>query len=327
MAEGLAGQRVLVTGGLGFIGSNLVIELVQRGAQVSIVDLPDAGCGANRFNIAPVQCRVALHELDIRDSERLEPLVRRQDVICCLAGQVSHAGSMQQPLLDLELNCSSVLALLEYCRRENPEVRLLLASTRQLYGRPSYLPVDEQHVTRPVDVNGISKLAAEQLLRLYFENYGLRSVALRLTNTYGPRMDLRSRGRGFVNVALSRALRGQPIELYGTGQQRRDFSYVSDVVDAMLLAVETKAVWGKALNVAHPEHYSLNEFVDILNLSLPTACRHVPFPKDLQAIDVGDYYGSASQLQELTGWQPRVSLSAGLQQTVAWFRQHHEHYL
>lgn len=323
----MAGQRVLVTGGLGFIGSNLVLELVSQGARVTVVDLPHAGTGANLFNIHPVWSDVELHEIDVRDSSRLAPLVDQQDFIFCLAGQVSHSASMRQPLLDLDVNCRSHLALLEVCRTHHSDARLVFASTRQLYGRPRYLPVDEQHPTCPVDVNGVSKLAAEQLFRLYHENYGIRSVSLRLTNTYGPRMDLGNPEKGFANVFLARALRGDPLVVYGTGEQRRDFNYVTDVVSALLLAATTEAAYGTALNLAHPENHSLNDFVAILSRLLPVQSQQVPFPPERQAIDVGDYYGSFHRMHALTGWSPAVDLSAGLERTVDFFLQHREQYL
>ncbi len=327
MSETLSGKKVLVTGGLGFIGSNLVIELVKQGARVVIADLPDGGLGANWFNIEPVRGDVEVLDVDIRQAEHLSSIIARQELIFLLAGQVSHPGSMQRPLLDLDVNCRSHLALLEVCRQVNRDVRLVFSSTRQLYGRPQYLPVDERHVVRPVDVNGISKFAAEQLFRLYYENYGIRSVSLRLTNVYGPRMDLMDPTKGFIGVFLSRALRGEPIEVFGSGEQRRDFNFVSDVVRAMMLAIECPDAWGESLNLAHPNHCSLNEFLQTLGCFISFESSVTEFPPERKAIDVGDYYGTFEKLQRVCGWQPQVDLTDGLQQTVEYFLRTREHYL
>jgi nucleoside-diphosphate-sugar epimerase len=268
-----------------------------------------------------VRDRVAVNFSDVRDPHSLRYLVQGQDVIFSLAGQVSHSESMRDPLTDLEINCRSQLSLLECCRQGNPDVTIVFASTRQLYGRPQYLPVDERHPLVPVDVNGVHKLAAERYYTLYHEVYGTRAVCLRLTNTYGPRMDLASRTKGFAGIFIRKALAGETIQIYGTGEQRRDFNYVSDVVEALVLAGERREAYGGVFNLGHPRPHSLIEFVQILTRFAPTDYEIVPFPEEAQRIDIGDYYGDFSKFRELSGWSPEVDLAAGLERTVEYYRK------
>ncbi len=320
MSEFYRGKRVLVTGGVGFIGSNLAIRLVELGAEVLLVDSMLPAYGADLRNIEPVRDRVTVNFSDVRDRHSLSYLVKNEDVIFSLAGQVSHIESMQDPMTDLEINCRSQLSLLECCRRNNPGVRIVFASTRQLYGRPRYLPVDEKHPALPADVNGINKLAAEMYYTLYHQVHGIDAVSLRLTNTYGPRMDLNNDRKGFVGVFIRRALRGEKISIYGTGEQRRDFNHVDDVLDALLLAGENDAVQGEVFNLGHPRPYSLLEFVDILRRYAEFEYELVPFPRESLAIDIGDYFGDFGKFRDATGWSPAIDLAEGLERTVEFFR-------
>ncbi len=321
MTNFYVGRKVLITGGLGFIGSNLAIELVARGARVTLLDSMIPSYGATIQNIEPIRDRVMVNYSDVRDLHSLPYVVRDQEVIFSLAGQVSHIESMQDPLVDLDINCRSQLSLLECCRRENPTARLVLASTRQIYGKPQTLPVTESHPLGPTDINGVNKLAAEMYFKLYAEVYGLSTISLRLTNTYGPRMDLQNRKKGFVGVFIQQALRGERIRLFGDGQQRRDFNFVGDVTRALAVAGESLQVCGESFNIGHHEHYSLFEFVELLAKHCPTEFEFVPFPRDLKAIDIGDYYADYSRFQELTGWSPQIDLDEGLELTLRHYRQ------
>ena len=311
---------MLVTGGLGFVGSNLVLRLVELGAQVLVVDSMLPAYGATTKNIDPVADQVQVDLSDVRDGERMQALVRGQELIFSLAGQISHSESMRDPMTDLQINCSSQLSLLECCRNENPGVKIVFASTRQLYGRPQYLPVDEAHPLAPVDVNGINKLAAERYYTLYNDVYGLPTVSLRLTNTYGPRMEISNDKKGFVGVFLNKALRGERIQIFGTGEQRRDFNYVTDVVDALLLAGESDSVNGQVYNLGHPDPASLLRFIEILRRFVDFETEVVPFPAEAKAIDIGDYYGDYSKYREATGWDPRIGLEDGLERAVRWYQ-------
>ncbi len=311
---------MLVTGGLGFVGSNLVVRLVELGAEVLVVDSMLPAYGATTKNIDPVADQVQVDFSDVRDGERMQALVRGQEMIFSLAGQISHSESMRDPMTDLQINCSSQLSLLECCRNENPSAKIVFASTRQLYGRPQYLPVDEAHPLAPVDVNGINKLAAERYYTLYNDVYGLPTVSLRLTNTYGPRMEISNDKKGFVGVFLNKALRGEKIQIFGTGEQRRDFNYVTDVVDALLLAGESDSVNGQVYNLGHPDPASLLRFIEILRRFVDFETEVVPFPAEAKAIDIGDYYGDYSKYREATGWDPRIGLEDGLERAVRWYQ-------
>jgi nucleoside-diphosphate-sugar epimerase len=320
------GRRVLVTGGLGFLGSNLAIRLVRLGAKVTLVDSLVPQFGGNRQNIAPVRSNVTVNISDMRDANSLDILVEGQDYIFNLAGQVSHGDSMRDPQLDLAVNCIATMNLVEACRKRNPTARLLYTSTRQVYGRPQRLPVDEEHPTVPVDVNGINKLAAEYYHLLYHATYGVRSTVLRLTNTFGPRQRLRGDRQGFVTVFIRQALCGETISLFGGGRQVRDFNYVDDVVNAMLQAMGTEECFGQVFNLGSNKAYSLLDFADALARHCTFKVQSVPFPEDKRLIDIGDYYGDFAKFRSLTAWQPQVDLELGLEKTIAFYRQHKEDY-
>lgn len=319
MASPFAGRRILITGGLGFIGSNLAIRLVEEGADVLLVDSMLPAYGATLKNIEPVASRLQVNFSDMRDRHSLSYLVRERDLIFSLAGQVSHSESMRDPETDLAINGTSQLSLLECCRHGNPKAKIIFASTRQIYGRPQYLPVDENHPLVPVDVNGINNLAAEMYYTLYHQVYGMPTVSLRLTNTYGPRMDLASRNKGFVGIFIDLALNGQRIQIFGDGSQRRDFNYVDDVVEALLLAAARDELNGQVFNLGHGTPYRLLEFVEVLHRLTGVSYDCVPFPEDVKAIDIGDYFGSYSRFSKATGWEPRIDLEEGLRRTL----EHH----
>lgn len=324
---GLAGRRILITGGLGFIGSNLAHALVQHGAEVALVDALVAEHGANRHNIAGLEGRVAVHSLDLRDGERLGPVLDGIDTVFNLAGQTSHLDSMNNPRLDLEYNCAAQLSLLEACRRHAPAARIVFASTRQIYGKPHYLPVDETHPLSPVDINGVNKLAGEYYHRLYSEIYGIPSVSLRLTNIYGPRMRIKDARQTFLGTWIRCVLTGAPIEVWG-GEQLRDLVYVDDAVSALIAAVGLTGRNGGIFNVGGTERVSLRDLANQLIQLNGAGTVHVrSFPEDRKKIDIGDYYADSGRLHAATGWQPQTSLEAGLRATLAYFRTQLEHYL
>lgn len=320
-------KRVLVTGGLGFLGSNLALRLVDLGATVTIADALIQSHGGDRRNVASAQDRLRVEISDLRDANATRALVVDQEVVFHLAGQVSHGDSMRDPELDLGVNCVSTINLVEACRKLNPGAKLVYSSTRQVYGRPRRLPVDEDHPTVPVDVNGINKLAAEYYHLLYHHTYDLRSVVLRLTNCYGPRQQIKNDRQGVAGILIRRAMLGQRIQIWGDGAQRRDFNHVDDVVDALLLAATTPACEGQVLNLGADEHWSLNEFVGFLREHCTFEIERMPFPADRKLIDIGDYYGDYTRFRTLTGWRPRIGLSDGLARSIAFFRAHADIYL
>jgi nucleoside-diphosphate-sugar epimerase len=321
------GRKVLITGGLGFLGSNLAIRLVSHGANVTLMDSLIYQGGGSLQNIAAIRDEVAVKTSDMRDGASLDMLVQGREYIFNLAAHVSHADSMREPQLDLSCNCVATLNLVEACRKFAPDAKLVYTSTRQVYGRPKCLPVTEEHPAVPIDINGIHKLAAEYYHLLYDGAYGLRSSVLRLTNTYGPRQRINDDRQGVAAVFLRQALLGNTIDLFGGGHQRRDFNYVDDVVDALLLAASNSRCYGKVFNLGAPTAHSLLEFTAVLRELCQFAVRCVPFPDDHKIIDIGDYYGDFSAFREATGWAPKTSLEEGLRQTIAFYREQGNSYL
>lgn len=322
----VSGRRVLITGGLGFIGSHLARRLVDDGAEVVVMDslLPDYG--GNLHNVADIRDRIGVHFSDVRDRHAIRALVSEVDLLFNLAGQTSHLDSMTDPFTDLEINATAQLSILEACREVNPGVRIVFASTRQIYGRPDYLPVDEHHPIRPVDVNGINKVAGESYHLLYDRVHDLAASALRLTNTYGPGMRVRDARQTFLGIWIAQVLRGTPITVFGDGSQRRDFTYVDDCVDALLLAAEPQAR-GRIYNLGGDEVISLKDLADLLvDVAGQGSVELVPFPGDRARIDIGDYFGTHALITDELGWTPRVGLREGLARTVAFYRENGEHY-
>jgi UDP-glucose 4-epimerase len=323
------GCSVLITGGAGFIGSNLARSLVELGGvKVSIIDSFIPEQGGNLFNLQGIADKVELHNVDLRDTSAINHLVGGVDYIFNLAGNVSHLESMLNPQLDLELNCTAHLTLLEAIRQYNPHVKILFTSTRQVYGKPLYLPVDEQHRLAPLDVNGINKLAAEHYHLLYHRIYGTRAVCLRLTNTYGPRQLLCHDRQGFIPWFIRGAMEGKVLELFGDGKQRRDLNYVDDVVEALLLAGASEATDGEIFNLGAPEPVSVAELAEeLISLTGHGEMRAVPFPSERQLIDIGNFYSSYAKIEGVIGWSPRTSLRTGLELTIDYYKKHGQHYL
>jgi UDP-glucose 4-epimerase len=327
LAAPLAGKKVLVTGGLGFIGSNLARELVAAQADVVLVDSLVPEYGGNRENIAGIETRVHVNVSDVRDEHSLKALVRDVDVIFNLAGQTSHLDSMQDPYTDLEINCRAQLSILEACRENNPSARVVFASTRQIYGRPEYLPVDERHPIHPVDVNGINKTAGEWYHLVYGQVYGIPVCVLRLTNTYGPRMRVRDARQTFLGFWLRQILLGEELLVFGDGRQRRDFNYVDDAVRALLLAATRDEAVGQIYNLGDDEVLSLLELAELLvRVNGSGSYRVVPFPDDRKAIDIGDYYSDFGKIRGDLGWAPAVGVEQGLERSLAFYREHGEAY-
>ena len=325
------GRRTLVTGGLGFIGSNLAIRLLDLGASVLVVDSLIPETGANLFNLESVQDhpRLSIRTVDVRDVLAMQRLVRGQSVIFNLAGQVSHIDSMQDPFTDLEINCRSQLALLEACRHNAPEAKVLFASTRQIYGRVAeeLLPVDERQPPNPVDVNGINKLAGERYHVLYNNVYGIRTSVLRLTNTYGPRMLVKNNRQTAIGWLIRQAMDGEEITVFGDGAQLRDFTYVEDAVDAFLMAGASDAANGQVFNVGASEPISLREVTELLlEIAGTGSYRLVPFPPERKAIDIGSIWVDDRKLRRVLKWRPKVDLRMGLEQTIAFYRANRTEY-
>jgi len=320
-------RKILITGGLGFIGSNLARRLVELDGQVTLVDSLIPEYGGSLFNICDIERQVKVNISDVRDEHSLHYLVKGQDYLFNLAGQTSHLDSMHDPYTDLEINCRAQMSILEACRKHNPDIKVVFASTRQIYGKPEYLPVDEKHRIHPVDVNGVNKMAGESYHILYNDVYGIRTCALRLTNTYGPRMRVRDARQTFLGVWIRAVVEGKPFEVWG-GQQLRDFTYVDDAVEAFLMAAGKEDANGQVFNLGGEGVISLKDLADLLievngggNYNIHS------FPSERKRIDIGDYFADYERIHSVLGWRPQVALRNGLARTLAYFQENLARYL
>lgn len=324
-------KKVLITGGMGFIGSALARALVNLDAQVTLVDSLIPQYGGNVFNVEDIRSRVTMNVCDVRDASAMEYLLKGQDVLFNLAGQTSHVDSMRDPYTDHEINATAQLSILECCRKINPSIKVVFASTRQLYGKPDYLPVDEKHPIRPVDVNGINKLAGEWYHLLYNNVYGIRACCLRLTNTYGYGMRVKDARQTFLGLWVRQLIEGTPIKVFGDGLQLRDFNYVDDCVQAFLLAGSSDTANGKVYNLGSNEVINLKDLAEMMvnqgpPIGLTGSYEITSFPPERKAIDIGDYYSDFTLITRELGWVPQVSLALGLAQTISYYQRHAKHY-
>jgi UDP-glucose 4-epimerase len=323
LSTAFSGARVLITGGAGFIGANLAHRLVELGATITLVDSLIPEYGGNLRNLHEIAGRVQLNIADVRDEHSMNYLVQGHDYLFNLAGQTSH----MDPYTDLEINCRSQLSILESCRKHNTGIKIVYASTRQIYGKPDYLPVDERHLVHPTDVNGINKMAGEWYHILYHNVYGIRACALRLTNTYGPRMRVKDARQTFLGIWIKRIIDEEPIQVWGDGLQIRDFTYVDDCVEAMLLAAMTPGAHGQIFNLGSAETINLRDLAALL-VQINGAGQYeiIPYPADRKPIDIGDYYGDYRLIQGRLGWRPQIDLREGLVRTLAFYRANKTHY-
>lgn len=320
-------KKILITGGAGFIGSNLVHCLVKHGAKVTVVDSMIPDYGGNLQNLIGVRDKITINFSDVRDRFSMEYLIGGQDYLFNLAGQVSHIDSMIDPFADLEINAKSQLSILEACRLFNPGIRIVFASTRQIYGRPRYLPVDENHSLDPPDINGINKLAGERYHTLYSKVYGLHCAVLRLTNVYGPRQLVRHNRQGFIGWFVRQVVRGEKIKIFGTGNQRRDLVYVDDVVEALLLAGLSDQANGKIYNLGGSEPISLKDLVELMiNVNGKGEYELVPFPEERKKIDIGDFYSNFDKIKSELSWSPTIMLKEGLKRTFEYYQKFGQFY-
>ncbi len=322
-----AGNSVLITGGLGFIGSSLARRLVGLEAKVTLADSLIPQYGGNFFNIHDIRDKVKVNITDVRDPHAMAYLIRGQDFLFNLAGQTSHLDSMTDPQTDLDINASAQLSILEACRKYNPRIRIVFASTRQIYGRPEYLPVDEKHPIKPVDINGINKLAGEWYHLLYNNVYNIRACALRLTNTYGPGMRVKDARQTFLGIWIRNLIEGKPIQVFGDGLQMRDFNYVDDVVEAFLKSALDANAGGEVYNLGNTEYINLKDLATIMEEIYGSGSYQiVPFPPERKAIDIGDYYSDFTKINKALGWEPRVSLHDGLRMSLEYYTLNGRHY-
>ena len=327
MSLSISHKKILITGGLGFIGSNLARRLVEYENTITVVDSLIPEYGGNLRNVYDIQDKITVSQSDVRDVEAINNLIKAHDYLFNLAGQTSHLDSMHDPITDLDINAKAQLSILEACRKYNPDIRIVFASTRQIYGKPKYLPVNEKHPRHPVDINGINKIAGEQYHILYQEVYGIASSVLRLTNTYGPRMRIKDARQTFLGIWIRNLLEGKPIQVFGDGKQRRDYNYVEDVLDALLIAATEKNAIGKVYNLGAPDPLSLEDTAKIMCQKIEGGdYQMIPFPEDRKAIDVGDFICDYSAFRDQFGWEPKVSFEDGIQRSMEYFRKEISHY-
>ncbi|MBI4866692.1 MAG: NAD-dependent epimerase/dehydratase family protein [Candidatus Wallbacteria bacterium] len=327
LADKFRGTRCLITGGLGFIGSHLAARLAGFGAWVTVVDSLIEGYGGNLFNVEAIKDRIRINISDVRDQSSTNWLVRNQDYLFNLAGTLSHIDSMTDPFTDLEINCRSQLSILESCRKFNPTVKVVFSGTRGEYGRAQYLPVDEKHPLCPTDTNGINNMAGELYHILYNNVYGIRAVSLRLTNVFGPHHQMRHSRQGYLNWFVRLAIDDQEVPIYGEGEQLRDFNYVDDVVEALLVAGAEPATDGEIYNLGSGKPVSVGDSARaVLEAAGTGRLKQIAFPEEKKKIEIGDYYADFSKFTRATGWQPKVEFADGLRRTVHFYRKHKEHY-
>ncbi len=320
--DAFSGSRALVTGGLGFIGSRLSVRLAQYGCQVTILDNLAPGTGANRHNVKGIADSARIHIGDVRHAETVARLIRDQDFVLNLAALSGHQDSMRQPLIDLDVNARAQLTILNACRKVSPTSRIIHASTRQVYGRPDHLPVAEDHPLRPVDVNGVNKLAGELYYGLYHHTYGIQATVLRLTNTFGPGMRIRDGRQTFIGVWLRALVEGTTFEVWG-GDQVRDPIFVEDVVDAFCAAALSEESAGEVFNVGGSEPMTLRELADLLiQVNGGGSYTVLPYPEARRPIEIGNFVADSSRIRSKLGWVPRTALREGLAQTLEFYSQH-----
>ncbi|KAF0132908.1 MAG: NAD-dependent epimerase/dehydratase [Candidatus Saganbacteria bacterium] len=326
MHQKYKGKNILITGGLGFIGSTLAYRLVDFGSNITVVDSLFPDYGGNKFNINGIDGKVKVIIADVRDEQKMNEFVKDKDIIFNLAGTLSHVDSMKDPYTDLEINCRAQLSILESCRKFNPKVKILFAGTRGQYGRAQYLPVDENHPQCPTDVNGINNMAGEWYHILYNNVYGIKACSLRLTNTYGPRHQMKHSRQGVVNWFIRQIIDGEEIIIYGDGKQIRDLNYVDDVVEAFLLAAESEKANGQIFNIGG-NPISLKDLIGLLiKVKGRGSYKLIPFPPDSKKIEIGDYAADYSKIKSMLGWSPKVSLEEGIKKTFEYYDKNKKEY-
>jgi UDP-glucose 4-epimerase len=320
-------KKILITGGLGFLGSNLAVRLVNSGAKVTLLDAMLPLYGGNFFNVEEIKKKIKVIVADIRDKEKVEKAVKGKDLIFHIAAQTSHIDSMTDPFLDMDINCRGNIIFLESCRKFNPEVKIIYAGTRAQYGRVEYTPADEKHPFNPTDIYGVNKTAGEQYHFIYSRICGIRVASLRINNTYGPKHQMKHALYGILNWFIRLAMDGQAIKVFGEGNQLRDFNYAQDVVAAFLKAGESKNADGKIYNLGSGKPIKFIDLVKkIVEITGSGRIEYVPWPKDRKDIETGDYVASYEKIKNELGWQPEVSLEEGLKKTVEFYRKYRKKY-
>jgi nucleoside-diphosphate-sugar epimerase len=326
LREFYRGRKVLVTGGLGFIGSNLVRRLLELGAETTVIDACFPDQGANPFNLDGFWGEFDFFACDIGDRGKILPALQDQELVFNLASCTSHVGSLREPLRDLERNCVSQLLFLEALKEALPGIRVVYTGSRSQYGAPLYLPVDEEHPLRPMDINGVHKTTAEEYHRLFHQMEHVRFTSLRLTNVYGPRHQMKHNGQGFLNWFIRLGLCGGEIQLFGDGSQERDFLFVDDAVEALLLVPTVKETEGLVLNLAYGKSCTVRDIARIVSEITGCSRREVPYPPHHRVVEPGSIRIDCSRLKSLLQWSPKIDLAEGIRRTIDFYLRFGEYY-
>lgn len=318
--------KILITGGVGFIGSNLALSLHELGAKITIIDALIPGYGGNLYNIHSIKDKIRWIKGDIRNKEFIDNVVSGQEIIFNLAGTLSHIDSMDDPMTDLEINCRAQLSLLESVRKYNPKVRIVFAGTRNQYGKAVKLPVREDHPQEPTDINGINNIAAEKYHLMYTSIHGIPTISLRMTNIFGPRHQMKHSRQGVLNWFIRQILEDREITLFGSGDQVRDINYISDVVEALLMVGKSNKGWGEAYNLGGTPSTLLDFVREMIKVYGRGSYRKVAFPKDRKAIEIGDYVADYTKMTKTYGWKPKVGLTDGIKNTILFYEKYKKYY-
>lgn len=326
LADHFQDKQVLITGGLGFIGSSIANALVPLGATVTVVDAMLPLYGGNYFNVEDIKDQIEVVEGDIRDMDLMQQLVKGKDYVFNLAAQVSYIDSKDEPFLDLDINGKGHLTVLEAVRTQAPQAKVLFSSSRMVYGRILSTPVREEHPTDPLSLYGIHKLLGEKYYRYYSATFGIHTVSVRIPNPYGPRQQMKHSKYSIVGWFLRQAMENQTIRIFGDGTQERDYLYIDDIVDAFLhLAVQGET--GQVYNIGTHERIRFIDMVEAILREVKSGQKeHVPWPENYEKNETGNYIADTTKIETLTGWHPQISLDAGIKRMADYYQQYQAHY-
>lgn len=325
--KSLKNKKILVTGGLGFVGSNLAIKLASLGADVLIVDNMLPRQGGNLFNIEPVKDKVKVNISDIRNPTSMNHLVKGMDYIYHIAGQVNHVDSVKDPLNDLSINVEGTLVLMEALRMNNPSAHVIFTGTRGEYGTSLSLPVAENHAINPIGIYAITNFAAERIVLTYHNLHHIKSVCLRITNTFGPRHQMAHDEYGVFNWFIRKAMDNEVIPIFGDGRILRDYLYIDDLVDSLIAIALSDKAYGDVYNVGSGIPLSFIDLAEkIIKIAGSGKVDHTEFTTERKALEPGDYYADITRIKNVLGWQPVISLDDGIRKTIQFYKKYKEHY-
>lgn len=327
MANIYKNKKVLITGGLGFIGSNLCIKLAELGAEVLVIDNMLPRQGGNLFNVEPVKNKIKINVSDIRNSVSMNHLVKGQDYVFHLAGQVNHVDSVKNPLQDLSINVEGTLVLMEALRKNNPDARVIFTGTRGEYGASLKLPVAESHAINPIGIYAITNFAAERIVLTYHNLHKIKSVCLRITNTYGPRHQMQHDEYGVFNWFIRKAMDNEVIPVFGDGRIIRDYLYVDDLIEVLLGIALAEKAYGEVFNIGSGIPVNFIDLAEtIIKIAGTGKTKYTDFSTERKSLEPGDYYADISKVKSIVKWQPKTKLEDGIKKTIAYYKKNKKRY-